>query len=76
MPKIGQNIFKIGQIMHKVYVMCENTPTHVQMLTSHITYRGVSSVPFKALWRTIGSSPWKIGSTDFVTMCKKDAFSW
>ena len=34
------------------------------------------SVPFKALWRTIGSSPWKIGSTDFVTICKKDAFSW
>ena len=33
-----------------------------------------SSVPFKALWRTIGSSPWKIGSTDFLTMCKKDAF--
>ena len=33
-----------------------------------------TSVPFKALWRTIGSSPWKIGSTDFVTMCKKRCF--
>ena len=31
----------------------------------------LDSVPFKALWRTIGSSTWKIGSTDFVTMCKK-----
>ena len=32
------------------------------------------SVPFKALWRTIDSSPWKIGSTDFVTLCKKMLF--
>ena len=34
------------------------------------------SVPSKAVCREIGPALWKIGSTDFVRMSKKDAFSW
>ena len=35
-----------------------------------------ASVPAKAVCREIGSALWKIGSTNFVRMSKKDAFSW
>ena len=32
--------------------------------------------PLKVVCRKIGPALWKIGSTDFVRMSKKDAFSW
>ena len=35
----------------------------------------IFGVPSKALCRKIGSALWKIGSTDFLKMCEKDAFS-
>ena len=34
------------------------------------------SVPSKAVCREIGSTLWKIGSTDSERMSKKDAFTW
>ena len=32
------------------------------------------SVPFKAVSRKMGPTRWKIGPTDLLTMCNKDAF--
>ena len=36
----------------------------------------MSSVPSKVICCEIGPALWKIGSTDFVKISKKDAFSW
>ena len=36
----------------------------------------IFSVPSKAVCHEIGPVLWKIGSTDFVILGEKDAFSW
>ena len=44
--------------------------------SSSFNFRVPNSVPSKALCREIGSALWKIGSTDFLKMCKQVAFSY
>ena len=44
--------------------------------TGLIKWTLMCSGPSKAVCREIGPALWKIGSTDFLRMSKKDAFSW